>query len=75
MPEARRYQYKYAQIDPTLGDMCIGVHSMTSPVENDPNWIEIPVVDEEYCFKYYNRANGQWYEDAEFTIPWQSSLI
>lgn len=68
---AVNYQYNYAQIDLETG-MCIGVQ--TGTVENNSEFlIPIPVYDEEYCFKYY--INGNWYEDAEGTIPWQSSLL
>lgn len=68
---AVNYQYNYAEIDPST-NMCIGVHTGTNPASN-PTFVEIPVYDEEYCFKYY--INGAWYEDAAGTIPWTSSLI
>lgn len=71
MAEARRYYYNYAQIDLTTR-MCIGVVTSTSESTQE-DMITIPVYDEEYCFKYY--INGNWYEDAAGTIPWQSSLI
>jgi len=65
------YAYSYAEIDLATG-MCIGVHTMTSPVDS-PYYIPIPTYDEEYCLKYY--INGNWYEDAEGTIPWTSALV
>lgn len=68
---AMQYAYIYAQINPNT-NMCIGVHSMTYEI-TDENWIEIPVNDPEYCFKYY--INGAWYVDAAGTIPWESSLL
>lgn len=68
---AQQYAYQFAEIDLATG-MCIGVHDCTDN-ETDPSYIPIPVYDEEYLFKYY--INGNWYEDAEGTIPWQSSLI
>ncbi len=68
---ALNYQYVYAEIDPDT-NMCIGVSTSTFTSDN-PNFIEIPVYDEEYLLKYY--INGNWYEDAEGTIPWTSSLI
>lgn len=68
---AVNYQYHFAEIDPST-NMCIGVSTSTYGATN-PNFIEIPVYDPEYCFKYY--INGNWYEDAEGTIPWTSSLI
>lgn len=67
------YAYNFAEIDPYT-NMCIGVRTTTDPEEgNMPTMVEIPVYDEEYCFKYY--INGNWYEDAEGTIPWTSSLL
>ena len=71
------YAYKYAEIDDATG-MCLGVMTSSSPDDagptlSGPTWIEIPVYDEEYIFKYY--INGNWYEDAEGTIPWTSSLL
>ena len=67
------YAYNFAEIDPET-NMCVGVMSTTDPAQGDePNWVEIPVNDPEYCFKYY--INGAWYEDAEGTIPWTSSLL
>ena len=67
----RRYAYNYAEIDPAT-NMCIGVYTCTYEADN-PNFIAIPVYDENYAFKYY--IDGNWYEDAAGTIPWQSSLI
>ena len=69
---ALTYYYNYARIDLATG-MCIGVYTTTSDDSADPTLVEIPVYDEEYCLKYY--INGNWYEDAEGTIPWTSSLI
>lgn len=66
------YYYNYAEIDP-VDNMCIGVHTTTLDSSSIENWVPIPVYDEEYCFKYY--IDGNWYEDANGTIPWTSSLI
>ena len=63
--------YNYAEIDPAT-NMCVGVYT-SSHESSDPNWIEIPVEDPEYICKYY--IDGNWYEDAEGTIPWTSSLL
>lgn len=63
--------YNYAEVDPTT-NMCVGVHT-SSHASDNPYWIEIPVEDPEYICKYY--INGNWYEDAEGTIPWTSSLL
>ena len=69
---AINYAYNYAVIDP-VDNMCIEVRTTTADMSEAANHIEIPVYDEEYLFKYY--INGSWYEDAEGTIPWTSSLI
>lgn len=70
----QRYAYNYAEIDPETG-MCIGVYTTDTAGddEEDPNIIQIPVLDGDYLLKYY--INGNWYEDAEGTIPWTSSLL
>lgn len=68
-----QYAYTYAEIDP-VDNMCIGVYSRTLQYEVLPeNFVELPVNDQEYLFKYY--INGNWYEDAAGTIPWTSSLL
>lgn len=68
--------YNYAEIDPATR-MCIGVQTSSGEFDlSNPaaaNLVEIPVYDEEYIFKFY--INGNWYEDAEGTIPWTSSLL
>ena len=67
------YAYNFAYIDPAT-NMCLQVVSTTDPEQGDmENWVEIPVNDPDYCLKYY--INGNWYEDAEGTIPWTSSLL
>lgn len=68
----RRYYYNYAEINWNT-NMCVGVQSTTVDCSDDPNLVPIPVYDEEYVFKYY--IDGNWYEDAAGTIPWQSSLL
>lgn len=72
MATLRRYAYNYAEIDWST-NMCIGVQSTTVDCSANPNFVEIPVNDPEYIFKYY--IDGNWYEDAEGTIPWTSSLL
>lgn len=68
---AQNLAYDYAEIELDTG-LCVGV--MTSSAEiNDPHLIPIPVYDDEYVDKYY--INGDWYEDAEGTIPWTSSML
>lgn len=59
--------YIYALINLTTG-MCIGVETTTTNREDDPEYIPIPTLTDDYLFKYY--INGAWYEDAEGTIPW-----
>jgi hypothetical protein len=71
------YAYNYAEIDNATG-MCIGVMTssnpdLAGPTTSGSTYIEIPVYDPEYGLKFY--LNGSWYEDAEGTIPWTSSLL
>lgn len=66
-----RITFYYAEIDLETGE-CIGL-CKRSYTTNFPEYILIPVYDEEYFEKYY--IDGNWYEDAEGTIPWTSSLI
>lgn len=68
---ALNYAYNYAQIDPVT-NMCIGFKSCTYE-DDSPDMVQVPVNDPEYMGKYY--INGNWYEDAEGTIPWTSSLL
>lgn len=63
--------YKYAVIDLET-NMCVGVQTTSHEIVDDPRFVAIPVDDENYLFKFY--INGNWYEDAEGTIPWTSSL-
>lgn len=70
MIEPRLYNF-YAQINVSTGK-CIGVRRTTDVIDN-PAMVSIPVYDTNYTGKYY--LNGNWYEDAEGTIPWQSSLL
>lgn len=74
---AINYAYAYAEIQDSDG-MCVGVMDTTDPDQAGPTaggttYIRIPVYDEEYIMKYY--LDGNWYEDAEGTIPWQSSML
>ena len=60
-------QYIYAEIDVTTG-MCIGVLTTTINRDNDPAYVAIDSLNEDYICMYY--LNGAWYEDAAGTIPW-----
>lgn len=71
------YAYNYAEIDDATG-MCLGVITTSDPNADGPStigttFVRIPVYDEDYVLKYY--IDGSWYEDAEGTIPWTSSLL
>ena len=66
----RRYQYHYAVIDPSLNDMCMHVQDTTVNCDSNPNYIPIEVYDENYLFKYYDRATGKWYIEAEHINEW-----
>ena len=67
-----RYGYNFAEVDDATR-MCVGVMSTTDPSTDGltgfgTTYVPIPVYSENYIFKYY--INGNWYEDAEGTIPW-----
>ena len=71
------YAYKFAEVDDATG-MCVSVLTTSDPEQEGPTgggttYVPIPVYDEEYILKFY--LNGNWYEDAEGTIPWTSSLL
>lgn len=74
---ALNFEYNYAYIDPTT-NMCLEVKSSSAPLTTGITpageiCVEIPVNDPEYCCKYY--INGNWYEDPDGLIPWESSLL
>ena len=74
---AVNYAYYYAEIQDSDG-LCVGIIDTTVPDHDGPTgigstYVRIPVYDDEYIFKYY--LNGNWYEDAAGTIPWQSSML
>ena len=73
---ALNYAYKYAEVDDAT-HMCIGVHTSSDPNEAGPTgggttFVSIPIDDDNYIFKYY--IDGNWYEDAEGTIPWSPDM-
>lgn len=67
-------KYHYAEID-LANNKCVGVQTTSKEMkpDNNPTWVEIPVYDPEYLFKYY--INDTWYEDTNGTILWQSRLL
>lgn len=71
------YAYNYAEVQDSDG-WCIGVLSssasdLAGPTGYGTTYVPIAANDDEYIFKYY--INGNWYEDAEGTIPWTSSML
>lgn len=64
----QRYAYNYAIIDET--GLCVDVHSTSENCDDDLDLVAIPECNPDYLLKYYNRADGKWYEDAAFTIEW-----
>lgn len=72
---AINYAYNYAYIDPET-NMCMEVRSSTSNAQgNYENWVEIPVCDEDYVFKYYNWDNGKFYYDEAYTEEYISPIL
>lgn len=60
--------YNYAIIDET--GWCYEVRGTSRSHEGEEGWILVPEYNEDYLDKYYNVADGKWYEDAEFTTEW-----
>ena len=71
---AINYAYHYAEIDLDT-NMCVGVVTQTVPADRFDIYVEIPVYDEEYCFKYYNWDDGKFYYDPEYTQEYISPLL
>lgn len=74
-----RLGYFYAEVDDATG-LCIGFLRSSNPnlagptaTDSGTTFVPVPVDDDEYFLKYY--INGSWWEDAEATIPWESSLL
>lgn len=62
----RRLQYNYAQLLVDTGE-CVGMITTSYEIDH-PAYVLVPTMDNAYIGKYYH--DGNWYEDAEFTIPW-----
>lgn len=75
---AQNYAYKYAVIADLTNGWCLQVED-TSNYILDPTYVPIPTDDINYLLKYYwpipetvnsfDDFQGDWYEDAEHTIP------
>ena len=67
---AVNYAYYYAVIDLETGEV-LDLQDTTDYVDPNeyPEYIAIPEYNEAYYDAYYNRADGNWYTDAAFTIP------
>lgn len=73
------FAYHYAEIE-NASSMCIGVVNSSVPDFAGPTpvgttFVEIPVYDEEYCFKYYNWDDGRFYYDEAYTQEYVSPLL
>ena len=63
-------QYVYAQINVSTGEcLCCFTSSYQIPIPEE--YIEIPVMTDDYTGKYYNASDGFWYYDAAFTDLWE----
>ena len=60
---ATNYAYYYARI--LESGKCVEVIDDTSYIDASDH-IRIPEPSRVYLLKYYNRADGKWYYDAEF---------
>lgn len=64
---ATNYAYYYARI--LESGECVEVIDDTSYIDAQDH-ILIPEPSRAYLLKYYNRADGKWYYDAEMTNEW-----
>lgn len=62
-------QYNYAQIEISTGKCLTTFTSSYQIPPSFQDYVEIPVYSGDYEGKYYNRDDGHWYADADFTIP------
>lgn len=58
-------QYCFAKINLTTGK-CTGCMTTSDYIDN-PAYIEVPEL-RDYVGNYYNRNDGLWYADADFTV-------
>lgn len=65
---AQHYAYHFAVIDET--GFCYEVLDTTINYEGRDGYVAIDEYNEDYLFKYYNRADGKWYTDSAFTDEW-----
>lgn len=76
---AVNYNYHFVEID-NATNMCIGVMNTSNPNMGGPTmigttYVEVPVYDEEFAFKYYNWDDGKFYYDPEYTQEYISPLM
>ena len=62
-------QYNYAMIEED--GLCYGCMTYSIEVPLD-NYILVPELGD-YVDKYYNREDGIWYWDADFSQPWEEA--
>lgn len=69
MERTINYAYHYAWVDPDT-NMCLELISTSAPDGHleDPCLVPVPEYNDAYLLKYYNREDGKWYMDAEFTV-------
>lgn len=65
--------YNYCIINLETG-RCLASLTMSYEVINDA-YILVPDARNEYVDKYYNREDGLWYYDAEFTQPFDINEV
>lgn len=61
----QRLAYNYARIDET--GYCYEVCSTSRNCDGMEGYIRIPEYSYDYMEKYYNVADGKWYNDDTFT--------
>lgn len=63
-------EYNYAQIDASTGECLTTFTSSYQIPSSFQEYVEIPVYIGDYKGKFYNRNDGLWYLDADFTQIW-----
>lgn len=59
-------QFDYAQV--LESGECVGCFTSSYEI-NHPLYILVPNMTSDYVGSWYNRADGHWYADSQFSIP------
>lgn len=68
-----RLPYNYAKIRLDSG-LCVGCMTYSYEINNEA-YIPVPRASNDYMGKYYNRQDGLWYYNPEFTEIFDTSYL